>query len=619
MRANAPRRRAWPALRSGGVQDEADRHAHVDLRKLVRSGRRDLASGLTRRRAQERSQPRVKRDATTTSPFTLAALAVACIPARGDAAFAGSAQAPKPIAKRSPARWSASRWCPCRRHGHRDGTAIDVAPFYIGRTEVTWDMYDVFALGSTSRARRPAPMPSRVHRSPYGAPDYGWGHAGFPAISVTRRAAEAFCAWLSSKTGKPYRLPTEAEWAQAAQARQRRPGAGRGAARRARVAQRQRRGADARGGTESPTRWGCSICSATRPSGSLPATVPLVTRGGSFRDAGQRRSARRARRAGRCAGTNAIRSSPRAAGGCRTRLSSASRSCGNPESSAAIAIASHRQISRQDRETTARPRGPKLEVPMTESVPRRAFIQTTAAATAAFAFPSGVRVAGSDTIRVGLIGCGGRGTGAARDCLRGRRASSSSRWATSCPIGSRSRATSSRRPRPPTPTLAAQVQGHRRARASPASTPTRRCSPPDVDLVILATPPGFRPVHLAAAVEAGKHIFAEKPVAVDRGGVRSVLATLRAGEAEEARHRRRHAAPAPGRVHRDDQAHPRRRDRRRDERPGVLEPGRPLEPREAAGVDATSSGRSATGSTSPGSPAITSSSSTCTTSTSPTG
>ena len=47
----------------------------------------------------------------------------------------------------------------------------------------------------------------------------------------------------------------------------------------------------------------------------------------------------------------------------------------------------------------------------------------------------------------------------------------------------------------------------------------------DVDMVILATPPGFRPQHLAAAVAAGKHIFAEKPVAIDADGVRSVLAT----------------------------------------------------------------------------------------------
>ena len=46
----------------------------------------------------------------------------------------------------------------------------------------------------------------------------------------------------------------------------------------------------------------------------------------------------------------------------------------------------------------------------------------------------------------------------------------------------------------------------------------------DADLVILATPPGFRPMHFEAAVEAGKHIFMEKPVAVDGPGVRRVLA-----------------------------------------------------------------------------------------------
>jgi predicted dehydrogenase len=46
-----------------------------------------------------------------------------------------------------------------------------------------------------------------------------------------------------------------------------------------------------------------------------------------------------------------------------------------------------------------------------------------------------------------------------------------------------------------------------------------------VDVVLLATPPHFRPQHLAAAIEAGKHVFAEKPVAVDAPGVRSVLAT----------------------------------------------------------------------------------------------
>jgi formylglycine-generating enzyme required for sulfatase activity len=89
-------------------------------------------------------------------------------------------------------------------------------PFYIGRTEVTWDLYDVFALGLDKAA--PVKGADAVARpsEPYGAPDQGWGHAGYPAISVTRGAAEAFCQWLSAKTGKSYRLPTEAEWAHAA-------------------------------------------------------------------------------------------------------------------------------------------------------------------------------------------------------------------------------------------------------------------------------------------------------------------------------------------------------------------------------------------------------------------
>ena len=46
------------------------------------------------------------------------------------------------------------------------------------------------------------------------------------------------------------------------------------------------------------------------------------------------------------------------------------------------------------------------------------------------------------------------------------------------------------------------------------------------DVVLLCTPPHFRPAHLDAAIKAGKHVFAEKPVAVDAPGVRSVLATV---------------------------------------------------------------------------------------------
>src|SRR5690606_7797095 len=45
----------------------------------------------------------------------------------------------------------------------------------------------------------------------------------------------------------------------------------------------------------------------------------------------------------------------------------------------------------------------------------------------------------------------------------------------------------------------------------------------DCDMVILATPPGFRPIHFAAAIDAGKHVFMEKPVATDAPGIRQVM------------------------------------------------------------------------------------------------
>lgn len=91
--------------------------------------------------------------------------------------------------------------------------ADGVGPFWIGRTEVTWDEYDVFALGLDlePRARRGVDAESRPSR-PYGAPDRGFGHAGFAAISVTFEAATAYARWLAETTGRSYRLPTAAQW-----------------------------------------------------------------------------------------------------------------------------------------------------------------------------------------------------------------------------------------------------------------------------------------------------------------------------------------------------------------------------------------------------------------------
>ncbi len=94
---------------------------------------------------------------------------------------------------------------------------VEVPAFFIGRTEVTWDLYDVYALRlDTPDAGRGAADAVARPSEPYGAPDRGWGHAGYPAMSVTRTAAEAFCTWLSAKTGRTYRLPTDAEWTRAA-------------------------------------------------------------------------------------------------------------------------------------------------------------------------------------------------------------------------------------------------------------------------------------------------------------------------------------------------------------------------------------------------------------------
>jgi formylglycine-generating enzyme required for sulfatase activity len=90
-------------------------------------------------------------------------------------------------------------------------------PLLMGKTEVTWDAYDVFAYGLDQRGDSTTDAIARPSR-PYGAPDYGWGHQGYPAISVAAPAAAAYADWLSRKTGRRYRLPTDAEWTRAAQA-----------------------------------------------------------------------------------------------------------------------------------------------------------------------------------------------------------------------------------------------------------------------------------------------------------------------------------------------------------------------------------------------------------------
>jgi predicted dehydrogenase len=138
-------------------------------------------------------------------------------------------------------------------------------------------------------------------------------------------------------------------------------------------------------------------------------------------------------------------------------------------------------------------------------------------------------VGGGDEIKVALVGCGGRGTGAALQALE-----------TKGPVTLWAMADA----------FAEQVSGglatiergieQGRAEGKPLFSESRVDVPPErqfvgldayqsaidsgADLVILATPPGFRPLHFESCVKAGKHIFMEKPVAVDAPGVRRVLA-----------------------------------------------------------------------------------------------
>lgn len=90
---------------------------------------------------------------------------------------------------------------------------VEVAPFWIGKTEVTWDEYDVFQLGLDLEPTMRANLDAESRPSkPYGAPDWGFGHFGFATLSVTYQAVTKYAEWLSELTGKGYRLPTLAEW-----------------------------------------------------------------------------------------------------------------------------------------------------------------------------------------------------------------------------------------------------------------------------------------------------------------------------------------------------------------------------------------------------------------------
>lgn len=155
-------------------------------------------------------------------------------------------------------------------------------------------------------------------------------------------------------------------------------------------------------------------------------------------------------------------------------------------------------------------------------VNRRSFLKTTSATAGGVALAQlsaerfALGASPGDTVKVALIGCGGRGSGAANQAL----STGGSTKLVAMADAFKERLDGSLRDLAnrhkekvdvPEDRKFIGFDGYKQAIAL-------------ADVVILATPPGFRPIHFEEAIRQGKHVFMEKPVAVDAGGVRKVLA-----------------------------------------------------------------------------------------------
>src|SRR5436853_2650272 len=152
---------------------------------------------------------------------------------------------------------------------------------------------------------------------------------------------------------------------------------------------------------------------------------------------------------------------------------------------------------------------------------RRDFLKTTSQVAAAMALGGlsierSAHAAGSDEIKIALIGCGGRGSGAANQALSTEGKIKLIAMADAFPDR-----------------LNGSLNELKKAQAEKVDVPEEnkfigfdayKKAIALADVVVLATPPGFRPIHFEEAVRQGKHIFMEKPVATDAPGVRRVLA-----------------------------------------------------------------------------------------------
>jgi len=162
--------------------------------------------------------------------------------------------------------------------------------------------------------------------------------------------------------------------------------------------------------------------------------------------------------------------------------------------------------------------GKVVEQPSRRSFLKQSTLMLAGGAAANLLVSRSAHAAGNDTLKIGLIGCGGRGTGAVGNAF----AADSNSKVTAVADAFADRAEKSLQ----------QLRSIASDRVDVDAEHTfvgfdayEKLLASDVDVVILATPPHFRPAHLKAAIASGKHVFCEKPVAVDAPGVRSVLET----------------------------------------------------------------------------------------------